>query len=625
MHCRRVVVPALALLFAVPAFAAPPAEETTAATVPVILVSATRIESTLATSPDAITVVTREDIENLQARTVADVLTAVPGVIVSHTGQPGALTSVFTRGANSMHTLVLVDGVRVNSAFNGRYDFVDLSVDNIERIEVVRGPQSTRYGSDALGGVINIVTRRGAAVPTGTVLVEAGTNASLRARGSAAASVGTLGVSAEVSHFDTDNERPNGQYTVTGGSFGASWQALERLNVGLTGSHRTSEAGAPNDRFTNDPNDLTRNENTQVTLDFHAVPAPWWDARLSLSKGRERTRFDGPEPNPPYFMGALKTETISENEQIDLQNVFTLAPGNRFFLGLSQDRTPAEFTSESAFGPASLDRSVTARALSGQYDFSPAKSFTASVGARVDDYSTFGTHATWRGGARYTVQGAGTIVRANVGTGFHAPAISDLFYPGFSNPDLEPEKSLGWDIGAEQPLFGGRLQVGASWFHNDFDNLIAYSTTSFRPENIAEARTAGLETFFQWLPLAGLTVNGTYTWLSLAEDRVTGERLLRRAEHTGNLAVHYRFSPWLQIDTAARFAGNAADKNFTTIPAESVTNDGYVKWDAGVTVTPWQHLSLIARVENLLDSAYEEVYGFPALGRTFWGGVSVKF
>ena len=174
MHCRRVVVPALALLLAVPAFAAQPVEETAATRVPEILVSATRIESTLATSPDAITVVTREEIEQLQARTVADVLATVPGVIVSHTGQPGAQTSVFMRGANSGHTLVLIDGVRVNNAFNGRYDFVDLTVDNVERIEVVRGPQSTRYGSDALGGVINIVTKRGAAAPTGAALARAG-------------------------------------------------------------------------------------------------------------------------------------------------------------------------------------------------------------------------------------------------------------------------------------------------------------------------------------------------------------------------------------------------------------------------------------------------------------------
>jgi vitamin B12 transporter len=593
--------------------------------VPEIVVSATRIESTLATSPDAITVVTRQEIENLGSRYVADVLETVPGVIVSRTGQLGGFVSAFLRGANSGHTLVLIDGVRVNNAFNGRYDFVDLPVDNVERIEIVRGPQSTRYGSDALGGVINIVTRRRVQATSGAALIEVGSNDSLRLRGSVAAAAGAFGVTAEASTFDTDNERQNGQYHGAAGTFGATWQAAERLDFALSGSHRVSQAGTPNDIFTNDPNDLTRDETTLVTLAGHAVPAPWWDARLSLTRGHERVRFDGPEPNPPFFSGDLKTETITDSERADLQNVFTLAAGHRLFIGLSHDRTPTEYTSTSAFGDTALDRTVTASAVSAQYDFSPVKSFTASVGGRVDDFSTFGTHATWRGGVRYTVAPVGTILRANVGTGFRAPTVADLFYPGFSNPDLEPEKNTGWDVGVEQPLFGGRMQVGATWFRNDFDNLIAYSTTSFRPENIAKARTAGIESFVQWVPVDALTLSAAYTWLATAEDRTSGERLLRRPEHTGSVGAHYRFPRWVELDTFARFAGSSADKNFTSFPAANVENDGYVKWDAGVTVAPWSHLGLFARVENLLDESYEEAFGFPALGRTYWGGATVKF
>jgi len=202
MKCHRVAVPALVLLLAVPAFAAAPLEETPAR-LPTILVSATRIEATLATSPDAITVVTREEIEQLQLSTVAEVLESVPGVTVMRNGQPGGQTSVFMRGAKREHTLVLIDGVRVNNAFNGGFNFVDLAVDNVERIEVVRGPQSSRYGSEALGGVINIVTKRGAAVPTGAASLELGSNSSVRARGAAAGNLGQFGISAEASYFDT--------------------------------------------------------------------------------------------------------------------------------------------------------------------------------------------------------------------------------------------------------------------------------------------------------------------------------------------------------------------------------------------------------------------------------------
>jgi vitamin B12 transporter len=433
-------------------------------------------------------------------------------------------------------------------------------------------------------------------------------------------------MSAEASWFETDNERPNSRYEVLGGSFGATWQALEHLDFGLSGSARSSEAGTPNDRFTNDPNDLTSTDATLLTLFAHAVPAAWWDVRLSLSTGHERSRFDGPEPNPPYFSGDLETETVSDSMQADLQNVFSVGAGHQVFLGLFYDRTPTEYTSESAFGTTELDESVTSRAVSVQYDWSPVKSFTASLGGRVDDFTSFGTHGTWRVGARYTAQGSGTILRANAGTGFRAPTISDLYFPGAENPDLQPEESFGWDVGVEQPLFAGRLQVGAAWFNNDFDNLIAWDSPSFRMDNIAEARTAGLEAFLQWLPSPSLTVSGSYTWLPTAEDQATGDRLLRRPEHSGSVAAAYRFPRWAQLETSLRLAGSSADKAFAPdYSTQDVTNDGYAKWDAGITLTPWAHLSLVARVENILDEDYEEAYGFPALGRVFWGGATVQF
>lgn len=628
MFRRRSLTAVLATVLAVPAslvLAADPAVQGAAEVRP-ILVTATRIESSLATSPDAITIVTREQIEQAQARTVADVLQGVPGVTVLRNGQPGGQTSAFLRGANSGHTLVLVDGVRVNNAFSGRFDFVDLPVDNVERVEVVRGPQSTRYGSDALGGVINIVTRRGAARPAASLLVEGGGNASLRTRGAASGTLGGVGLSAEVGSLDTENERENGQFHTLGGSAGASLKVGPRLDLGLTVSHRESEAGTPNDRFINDPNDTTGAKSTLGALSAHALPAPWWDLRLSLAAGRERLRFDGPEPNPPFFSGDVRTRTLCDTQRADLQNVFTAAPGHQLFVGLSYDRTPVEHTTESAFGNAVIDRTVEASALSAQYDWSPARSFTASLGGRVDDFSTFGTHATWRAGARYTVAASGTILRANAGTGFHAPTVADLFYPGAENPDLKPEQSTGWDAGVEQPLFGGRLQVGAAWFSNEFDNLLAWSSTSFRMENVAEARTAGLEGFFQWQPAESLAVTGSYTWLSVAEDRATGARLTRRPEHTGSVAASYRFPRWVQVQTGLRFSGSSQDKHFAAdYSTEDVTNDAYVKWDLGVTVSPWPHVALIGRVENLLDEDHEEAYGFPALGRVFWGGVKVDF
>jgi vitamin B12 transporter len=474
------------------------------------------------------------------------------------------------------------------------------------------------------------VTRKSATATTGAALVEIGGNDSTRARASVSAVQGALSLSAEGGTFDTDNERANSQYHAAGGSFGATWQAGPRFDVALTGAYRESQNGTPNDEATSDPNDKTRTDTALGTLLAHAVPVPWWDARLTLSAGHERMRFYGPEPNPPYNSGDSKAETKSDSQLIDLQNVFTVAPGNRLFVGLSYNRTPTEYSSESPFGNAALDQTDNSKAVSAQYDWSPAKAFTASLGGRVDDFSTFGTHGTWRAGGRYTVAASGTILRANVGTAFRAPTVADLYFPGSANPDLEPEESTGWDVGVEQPLLGGRLQVGATWFRIDFDNLIQWTPSAVGPwggrmENVAEARTDGIEAFVQWLPTESLSVSGSYTWLRTAEDESTGDRLLRRPEHSGSLAARYRFPRWVEIDTALRFTGSSDDKNFSAFPAEDVENDGFVKWDAGLTVTPVPRVSVFARVENLLDESYEEAYGFPALGRVFWGGATVRF
>ena len=174
-----------------------------------VVVTGTRIPTETENAPNSISVITQEQIEQTQAHTVQEAVRDVPGVEVAQTGQPGGQTSVFLRGANGEHTLVLIDGVRVNSAFNSAFDFANLPVDNIDHIEILRGPQGTLYGSEAMGGVINIVTKRGAAQPTGSVLVEGGSDDAWRSRGSFAGTLGKLSLSAATSYFSSDNERTN--------------------------------------------------------------------------------------------------------------------------------------------------------------------------------------------------------------------------------------------------------------------------------------------------------------------------------------------------------------------------------------------------------------------------------
>jgi vitamin B12 transporter len=582
-----------------------------------VIVTATRIPTELESSPNSLTVITRDEMEQKQIRTVADILRDQVGIDVARNGQPGGLTSVFIRGANATHTLVLVDGVRVNNAFNNAFDFANLSVDNIERIEILRGPQSVLYGSEALGGVINIVTKRGAAQPTGSALLEIGENDSLRTRESFAATHEKFSISAETSYFTTDNERINSDFFAWNASARASYDALERLRVSVLGTYLQSKAGSPNDRFTNDPNDFLKNENSLVALTLDGEPTEWWTAKLTFSHAHERNFFSGLEPNPPFFFGDFTELTVSDRDQIDFQNIFSIGNAHKILVGYTFDRGHAD--DFNTFG--TLNRTVVNHAGHAQYEFSPMQRLTLTAGGRVDNYTTFGTRGTYRFGARFTAPKTETILRASVGTGFRAPTIRD-FFPPFGNPNLLPEESLGWDFGVEQPFCDGNLRVGITYFQNEFDDLIVFAFPA--PVNIGRAETLGIETYAVWTPLTNLTLRGSYTWLH-ADDKTTGERLIRRPEHSGNVSANYKFLKKFAANANATFVGSRPDLNFSTFPATRVSNSGYVKVDLGLTCVLHKHFVVFGRVENLLDDRYEEVFGFPALGRVFWAGATARF
>lgn len=616
---RSLSVPALAGLFVLPAAA----QQTTNAPVhlPEVVVTATRIPTALDRSPVAATVVTRKEMAERQLNTVADVLRAQAGVDVNQTGQPGGNTSVFLRGANGSHTLVLIDGVRVNRPFDNTFNFADLLTDNVERIEILRGPQSTIYGSEALGGVINIVTKQGGGKPTGSAMIEGGSHQSWRTREAFSAKAGMFAIAADGSFFTTDNARANSAYDTLNGSLRLGFQPSKSFSAQFLATFLSSTAGTPNDRFTNDPNDLFKTDRQLYALTFNGQPTDWWDAKLTLSHGHERNFFNQPEPNPPFFSGDYFSLIRSDRDQADLQNTFAVGDWHKILVGGVYDVSSAHLSAPPFFGPPTDFRAAPInRAAFAQYEFAPHERFTATVGGRVDSHSAFGTQETWKLGARYTTPATETILRANVGTGFRAPSISDLYYPVFGNPALRPEKSTGWDVGAEQPFLDGKLKVGATYFHNEFKDLI----NGFPPVNVNRAKTLGLENSVAWTPVPELMLRASYTWLT-AEDVATGSRLDRRPEHSGNFNVNYTFLKKLNANTNVKIVGPRPDKNFSSFPATPVTNPGYVKWDLGLSYDVCKNFSVHGRLDNVLDARHEEVFGFPSLGRTFWLGGTAKF
>ncbi len=598
------------------------AQETPTNRLPEVVVTATRIPQDVEKSSVSATIITRQEIEERQLATVADALRAEPGVDVNQTGQPGGNTSVFLRGANGSHTLVLIDGVRVNRPFDNTFNFAGLTTDNIERIEILRGPQSTIYGSEALGGVINIVTKQGAGKPTGSAMVEGGSYQSWRTSDSFSLKQGEFSLAADGGYFTTDNSRLNSAFDALNGSLRLGFKPSETFSAQFLANYLSSTAGTPNDRFTDDPNDYFKTDSQLYALTFNAQPVSWWESKLTFSHGHERNFFNQPLPNPPFSFGDYLNLVRSDRDQIDFQNTFTLGDWHKLLVGGSYDDSTAHFTDPFT----DFRATVINRAGFAQYEFTPHERFTATAGGRVDSHSSFGTKLTWKLGARYTTPVTETILRANVGTGFRAPSINDLFYPGFGgNPNLRPEQSTGWDAGVEQPFLDGKLKVGATYFQNEFKDLI----NGFPPVNVNRAKTLGMENSVSWIPVPELTLRASYTWLT-AKDVATGMRLDRRPEHSGNFNVNYTFLKKFNANTNVKIVSQRPDKNFfdanffpfTPTP---VTNSGYVKWDLGLSYEISKYVSVHGRLENLLDDHYEEVFGFPSLGRTFWLGATAKF
>ena len=587
-----------------------------------INITATRIATPQEKSPNAVTVITRLQIEQSQQHLVADLLRDVPGVEVARAGQPGAADSVFLRGANSDQTLVLVDGIRVNSAFNNAFDFSQLAVDNVERIEILRGPQSTIYGSEASGGVINIVTKRGTCLPTGWVESEYGSFNTSITKGGFSDSLGQLSIAANGSYASSDNDHLNSDYQQYHFDGHARYDFSDRFSATLLATYFNNNDGSPGDIFTDDPTARLKTESALIGLTLNADPTDWWNAKLKLSYSYERDNYDQPA-NAENFFDDSFSQTIAQRNQVDFQNVFKLSEQHSLLVGGTFENAAANLASkDSFFGSSTLAKPIDTRSAYAEYDYTPIKQLTLTAGGRVDNSDTFGTHGTYRFGARATAPGTETIFRATIGTGFRAPSISDLYYPNYGNPNLQSETSLGWDAGFEQPLLNNKLHFGATFFHNDYDNLIQYSGVSFMPENIGRAQTYGVETFAAWQALTNLTARASYTWLH-TEDLTTGAELVRRPEHGGSVNLNWQIIPKLSVDASARFIGMRTDNNYYT--STKVELPFYTKLDLAMRWQVQKNLQLFARAENLTDSHYQEAFGYPELGRGFYVGLRVQF
>lgn len=556
----------------------------------------------------ATTVITREQIERRGLRTVLEALRSVPGVDVVRSGSEGSITSVLLRGANSNDTLVLVDGVRINSPYFAGYDFSTLTTENVERIEIARGPFSALYGSDAMGGVIQIFTRPAASGLAGRASAEAGNAGQREGEFFATAGAGPWGVTASFRDGRVGGDRPNSDWEQKSGAvrlegrLGALQAALE---AGLT----QGEVGVPG----------------PVGRETRHTRSPWWEQRLALpvswkpAEGHAATFLIANVISKPGYDDPdnfYSSRTRAQSFQARASDTWTIG-GNRLAGFASFER--GEVQSKSNFGVDLDGQHTTIWGVGLEDTLKIPGGITATAGLRYDRHSQFGDAWSPRATLSWLSSDALWKVRASGGTGFRAPSVGELYFPFVGNPDLKPERSSSYEVGVERYLQSGRVE--ASLFWNDFKDLIVYDFTLLQDRNVGRARTKGIEVTLRQDLAATLAVDVGYTYLD-AQDRDTGLALIRRPRHRAFLSAAWKGPAGLTVVPRVTVVGARADNDALT--GQRVESPSFVRFDLLVRYAIGA-FAPYARLENLADRRYEEVDGYPAARRRFALGIEARF
>jgi vitamin B12 transporter len=594
----------------------------------------------------SVTVVTRRDLELRQGRQVVDILREVPGVAVSRSGSFGGQVDVRIRGAESRHTLVLVDGVKMNDAALGStFDFAQLAADDIERIEILRGPQSSIYGSEAIGGVINIVTRRAARGLSANAFAEAGsfrtTSAGFAARYGDDLFKGTFAhtwfKTAGISSADKRNGNAEADGFRSNTMHGtATFTPVPYFELRFAGRYVHSRGGL--DAFQDGFIIPCLASGVCIAVDdrsFYKAEHLFGktDALLKLFEGRLVNRTGlafGRIRNDSFgdaFAGLFENRStrrkIDNETTLRFETPALLAAEHRLTFLFEHERQTVR--SASAFGQFS--RAIAARSYVGEYAGAFLDRVFVTGSVRFDDNDFFRDALTYRATFAYRHRETGTRLHASVGTGVKNPDLFQLFgqFPGFTpNPGLRPEKAFGWDVGVEQTLLDGRLVVDVTYFNNRITDLINATLTT--ATNIdGTTRLSGIEIAVKWRASDEIELGGAYTWTQALQANT--HQPVRRARHIGSV-----FATWTSPDKRgtlhvnARFNGGQRDTIFLDNFTSRQTDLGayvLVNVTGSFKITP--NVEVYGRLENILNQKYQEVFSFGAPGFGAYAGLRVKF
>lgn len=614
-----------------------------------LLVSAALEPVSAADVASSVTVITREQIEQRQVKYLTELLRDVPGFAISQSGGPGTLTQVRVRGAEANQLLVLIDGVRANDPASGdEFQFQFATTANIERIEIIRGPQSAIWGTDALAGVINIIRRKDVVEDSFAASAEYGSFNSLDLALNGGISRDSLRLSGGLSHMNTDGTNISRQGSEddaadnTTANLAVEVDASDAWTLLFSSLHvdATSDFDEFDNLVTGLPIDADRE--SRARRDYLKGEVRWQPADSAWSGSLTAGWVDTDNRN--YAEGVRDSSTSANS--LELRARASVLLGDReagnHRLSFALDRDDVDFSQRgiaSPWGDPNQDQSYDVTGFAAEYVGKPTESFSWTVNGRQDDYSDFKDVFTWQLAASQGI-GDRLRLRASTGTGSKAPTFIERFgfYPDFfiGNPDLKPETSKGWELGAEVHLLDQSLVLGAAWFDQQLEDEIDGfvfdpASGSFTATNRSgDSKRQGLELTLATQLADSFSLNASYTYLDATEITTSGERVreARRPRHMASLNANYRFADQRgNLNLNINYNGEQLD-NFFPPPffaSEQVTLDGFTVVDLAASWKLTDSLEITGRISNLFDEDYEEILGFARPGRAVYAGLRGRF
>ncbi|WP_395746146.1 TonB-dependent receptor plug domain-containing protein [Prosthecobacter sp.] len=587
--------------------------------IPEVVITATMSESESWRTASSVTVIDRKKIEEQQYRFAVDALRNVPGVAIATPGIPGNVATVMTRGTTTKDTALMIDGRPLPANLAGSFNLETMALDNVERIEVLRGPAASLYGGRTMGGVINIITRSGKGLekPKTTAFFETGSYGTVREGIGSIGAAGALDWGFEASRTDMAGQRENSQFRQTNLAGKAGYQFAESLRFDLDTRYYTAQAGTPGTIYAADPDAQLLSEFWSISPRLVWNTTDRWTQSLTFSHSQFRQVATGMGGFfNPNNRTSSRTDFLEYKSTLKVTDEWTLTAGAWF-----QDQKISRYNDTAQMLDISQAQTNYAFFIQSQAEL--FKGFNLVNGIRYDKYSDFNDALTWRGGISYMVPKINTVLHANYGTAYTPPTPQDLTPVFGGNPALiTPERSRGYEAGITQPLFQNKLTLRATFFRNDLKNTYQYPAPLFIPVAIGSATTQGLESGLDWNPCSMFGINLSYTYLD-AYDNTNMARLVRRPRHSISGGIRFQPVKDVTFNLNALYIIDREDYDPVTFAQRDLEDCLNVRLSANWRVN--EHLDLFARVENLLGQKYAEIPGYPVMGTGAYAGLRLRF